>query len=44
VVAKVVWNEHKPGGINVVDYPPMELAQSGRTDRGGYPVARFRLD
>lgn len=44
VTAKVVWSEHKPGGINVVDYPTMELAQSGRDSRGGYQVARFQLN
>jgi hypothetical protein len=44
LVAKVVWNEHKPDGVNVVDYPAMELAQSGRDDRGAYPIARFRLN
>lgn len=43
VVAKVVWSEHKPGGVNVVDYPTMELAQSGRDSEGGYQVAQFRL-
>ena len=44
VVTKVVWNQHKPGGINVVDYPTMELAQGGRDSRGGYPIAQFRLN
>lgn len=44
VEAKVVWNEHKSDGINVVDYPTMELAQGGRDSRGGYPIARFRLN
>ena len=44
VVTKVVWNQHKPDGINVVDYPTMELAQEGRDSRGGYPIARFRLN
>ena len=43
VVTKVVWNEHKPGGMHVVEYPTMELAQAGR-DSGGYPIAQFRLD
>ena len=44
VVTKVVWNQHKPDGINVVDYPAMELAQGGRDSRGGYPIAQFRLN
>lgn len=44
VVTKVVWNEHKPGGMHVVEYPTMELAQAGRDSRGGYPIAQFRLD
>ena len=44
VVTKVVWNQHKPDGINVVDYPTMELAQAGRDIHGGYPIAQFRLN
>lgn len=43
VVTKVVWSQHKPGGINRVDYPTMTLAQDGRNNRGGYPIAHFRL-
>ncbi len=44
VVAKVVWSQHKPDATNVVNYPTMELAQDGRDSRGGYPVARFRVN
>lgn len=44
VVTKVVWNQHKPDGINVVSHPTMELAQRGRDSRGGYPIAQFRLN
>ncbi|MCB0933222.1 MAG: DUF4832 domain-containing protein [Mycobacterium sp.] len=43
VVAKVVWSQHKPDGFNRVDYPTMELAQTGRDSLGGYPIAEFRL-
>jgi len=43
LVTKVIWSQHKPGGVNVVDYPTMELAQKGRDDQGAYTVARFRL-
>lgn len=43
LVVKVVWNQHKPGGFNRVDYPTMELAQTGRDSLGGYPIAEFRL-
>lgn len=43
VAAKVVWRDHKPGASHVVEYPPMRLAQSGRAENGGYPVAEFEL-
>ena len=43
LIAKVVWNEHKPHAINTVDYPPMTLAQAGRDSGGGYPIGSFRL-
>jgi hypothetical protein len=43
LVAKVVWNEHKPNGINAVDYAPMTLAQAGRDNGGGYLIGSFRL-
>lgn len=39
VAAKVVWNEHKAAGTNVVtNMPPMRLAQAGRDSSGGYPI------
>ena len=43
LAAKVVWNEHKPNGINTVDYPPMTLAQAGRDADGGYPIGSIQL-
>jgi hypothetical protein len=43
LVAKVVWNEHKPYGINTVNYPPMTLAQGGRDSDGGYPIGSIQL-
>jgi hypothetical protein len=43
LTAKVVWNDHKPNGINTVNYPPMTLAQAGRDDDGGYPIASIQL-
>jgi hypothetical protein len=43
LIAKVVWNEHKPNGINAVDYAPMTLAQAGRDNDGGYPIGSFQL-
>jgi hypothetical protein len=43
LIAKVVWNEHKPNAINVVDYPPMTLAQAGRDNGGGYLIGSFKL-
>jgi Domain of unknown function (DUF4832) len=43
LAAKVVWNEHKPNGINTVNYPPMTLAQAGRDDDGGYPIGSIQL-
>jgi hypothetical protein len=43
LAAKVVWNDHKPNGINTVNYPPMTLAQAGRADDGGYPIASIQL-
>jgi hypothetical protein len=43
IVAKVVWNEHKPNATNVVDYPPMALAQAGRYKDGGYLIGSFQL-
>ena len=43
LIAKVVWNEHKPNAINAVDYPPMTLAQAGRDNGGGYLIGSFKL-
>lgn len=43
LVAKVVWNEHKPKAVNAVEYPPMTLAQAGRDNGGGYLIGSFRL-
>jgi Domain of unknown function (DUF4832) len=43
LIAKVVWNEHKPDAINAVDYPPMTLAQAGRDTGGGYLIGSFQL-
>ena len=43
LIAKVVWNEHKPNAINAVNYPPMTLAQAGRDSGGGYLIGSFQL-
>ena len=43
LAAKVVWNDHKPNGINTVDYPSMTLAQAGRDRDGGYPISSIQL-
>jgi Domain of unknown function (DUF4832) len=43
LIAKVVWNEHKPNAVNAVDYPPMTLAQAERDNGGGYLIGSFRL-
>ena len=43
LVAKVVWNEHKPHGNNTVNYAPMTLAQAGRDHAGGYPIGSIQL-
>jgi hypothetical protein len=43
LIAKVVWNEHKPDASNAVDYAPMTLAQAGRDSSGGYPIGSIRL-
>ena len=43
LIAKVVWNDHKASAINVVDYPPMALAQIGRDKGGGYLIGSFQL-
>jgi hypothetical protein len=38
VVARVMWNEHKSGGTNVATLAPLNLAQAGRDNTGGYPI------
>ena len=43
LAAKVVWNDHKPNGINTVNYPPMTLAQAGRDTDGGYLIGQIQL-
>jgi hypothetical protein len=43
LVAKVIWNEHKSGGSNPVNFAPMNLAQAGRNASGGYPIGSFRV-
>jgi hypothetical protein len=37
--AAVDWQQHKPNGSHVVNYPPMRLARDGRDDSGFYPIA-----
>ena len=32
--ASVEWQQHKPNGSHVVNYPPMRLARDGRDDSG----------
>lgn len=43
LIAKVVWNQHKPNGNNTVNYLPMTLAQAGRDNDGGYPIGTIQL-
>ena len=43
LAAKVVWNDHKPKGIDTVNYSPMTLAQAGRDGDGGYPIGSIQL-
>ncbi|CQD09147.1 hypothetical protein BN970_01778 [Mycolicibacterium conceptionense] len=43
VRATVGWREHKPNASVSVDFPPMQLAQYGRDDDGGYPVTEFSV-
>ncbi|QZH62691.1 DUF4832 domain-containing protein [Mycolicibacterium farcinogenes] len=43
VRATVGWREHKPNASVSVDFPPMQLAQYGRDDAGGYPITEFRV-
>jgi hypothetical protein len=41
--ASVVWQQHKPGGTHVVQYPPMQLARDGRDSSGWYPIATLDI-
>jgi hypothetical protein len=41
--ATVEWQQHKPGGSHVVNYPPMALARDGRDDSGLYPIATLDI-
>lgn len=43
VVARVMWNEHKSSGTNVVAMAPMNLAQAGRDSSGAYPIGTVAL-
>lgn len=40
---RVTWNEHKPNATRTVNFPPMQLAQSGRDADGGYPLGSFTV-
>lgn len=37
--ASVAWQQHKPQGWYVVNYPPMQLARDGRDEAGWYSIA-----
>ena len=39
----VKWNDRKPSATNVVNYPPMSLAQNGRAMDGSYSLTSFQL-
>ncbi|KAA1248339.1 hypothetical protein F0Q45_21115 [Mycobacterium simiae] len=41
--ASVDWQQHKPNGSHVVNYPPMQLARDGRDDSGFYPIATLDI-
>ncbi len=43
IVARVLWNEHKSAGTNVVTLAPMNLAQDGRDTTGGYQIGSIQL-
>lgn len=43
VRARVNWREHKPNATATVDFPPMNLAQTGRDADGWYPVLQFSV-
>ncbi len=41
--AVIDWQQHKPNGSHVVNYPPMRLARDGRDDSGFYPIATLDI-
>lgn len=41
--ASIDWQQHKPNGSHVVNYPPMQLARDGRDDSGFYPIATLDI-
>jgi hypothetical protein len=41
--ASVDWQQHKPDGTHVVQYPPMQLARDGRDSAGWYPIAALNI-
>ncbi|REM24894.1 hypothetical protein DSI31_23005, partial [Mycobacterium tuberculosis] len=41
--AAIDWQQHKPNGSHVVNYPPMLLSRDGRDDSGFYPVATLDI-
>ncbi|MFD4368324.1 hypothetical protein [Rhodococcus sp. NPDC058521] len=43
VVVTVEWDEHKPSATHTVNYPPMQLAMSGRGPDGSYRVGEFDI-
>ncbi|AKS35975.1 hypothetical protein AFA91_00550 [Mycolicibacterium goodii] len=40
---RVLWHEHKPNATVTVDFPPMQLSQTGRDAAGSYPVATLTV-
>lgn len=43
LMVRVAWNEHKPAATYTVNYPPMQLAINGRTERGSYTLGSFTI-
>ncbi|QUR68696.1 hypothetical protein [Mycobacterium spongiae] len=41
--ASVDWQQHKPNGTHVMNYPPMQLARDGRDTAGFYPIATLDI-
>ena len=41
--AAIEWQQHKPNGSHVVNYPPMQQARDGRDDSGFYPIATMDI-